>query len=151
MVLIQSFDSRGFVFFTNLQSRKARELASKPAAALNAHWPHLERQVRIEGFAALVSDGEAEAYFATRPRESQIGAWASQQSQTLPSREAFDDAIAAVEARFAGGPVPRPPHWSGFRVRPVLVEFWYGAAFRLHERQRWDALEGGWQRRMLYP
>ena len=152
-VLLKAFDARGFVFYTNLTSRKGRQLAAHPRAALLFHWKGIDDgvQVKTEGPVEIVTDAEADAYFASRPRASQIGAWASLQSQTLPSREVFDEAIAAVEARFADGPVPRPPHWSGFRVRPVLVEFWYGAAFRLHERQRWDALEGGWQRRMLFP
>jgi pyridoxamine 5'-phosphate oxidase len=152
-VLLKAFDARGFVFYTNLDSRKGRQLAAHPRAALLFHWKGIDDgvQVKIEGPVERVTDAEADAYFAQRPRGSQVGAWASKQSQTLGSREEFDEAIAAIEARFAGAPVPRPPHWSGFRVRPVLLEFWYGAAFRLHERQRWDLLDGGWQRRMLYP
>jgi pyridoxamine 5'-phosphate oxidase len=152
-VLLKAFDARGFVFYTNLDSRKGRQLAAHPRAALLFHWKGIDDgvQVKTEGPVERVTDAEADAYFASRPRGSQVGAWASLQSQTLGSREEFDDAIARVEARFQGGPVPRPPHWSGFRVRPVLLEFWYGAAFRLHERQRWDAVDGGWQRRMLYP
>ena len=152
-VLLKAFDARGFVFYTNLDSRKGRQLAAHPRAALLFHWKGIDDgvQVKTEGPVERVTDAEADAYFATRPRGSQIGAWASRQSQTLPSRAAFEDAIAETESRFAGGPVPRPPHWSGFRVRPVLLEFWYGADFRLHERQRWDAVDGGWQRRMLYP
>jgi pyridoxamine 5'-phosphate oxidase len=152
-VLLKAFDARGFVFYTNLESRKGRQLAAHPRAALLFHWKGIDAgvQVHVEGAIERVTDAEADAYFASRPRGSQVGAWASLQSQTLPSREAFEAAIDAVEARFAGGPVPRPPHWSGFRVRPAMVEFWYGADFRLHERQRWEAVDGGWQRRMLYP
>jgi pyridoxamine 5'-phosphate oxidase len=152
-VLLKAFDARGFVFYTNLDSRKGRQLAAHPRAALLFHWKGIDDgvQVKTEGAVERVTDAEADAYFASRPRGSQVGAWASKQSHTLGSREEFEAAIAEVEARFEGGPVPRPPHWSGFRVRPVLLEFWYGAAFRLHERQRWDAVDGGWQRRMLYP
>jgi pyridoxamine 5'-phosphate oxidase len=152
-VLLKAFDARGFVFYTNTQSRKGRQLAAHPHAALLFHWKGVDDgvQVKIEGGVERVTDAEADAYFAERPRGSQVGAWASLQSQTLDSRETFEARIEEVEARFAGRDVPRPPHWSGFRVRPVMVEFWYGAAFRLHERQRWEALDGGWQRRMLYP
>ncbi len=152
-VLLKGFDERGFVFFTNTQSRKGRQLAANPRAALLFHWRLVDEgvQVKVEGAVERVTDAEADAYHASRPRGSQIGAWASLQSQTLESREAFEARIAEIEVRFEGGPVPRPPHWSGFRVRPHLLEFWYGAAFRLHERQRWEALDGGWRRRMLFP
>ena len=153
MVLLKDFDQRGFVFYTNFESRKGRQLAAHPRAALLFHWKGIDEgvQVLVEGDVEVVTDAEADAYFASRPHGSQVGAWASLQSQTLASREDFEARIAEVEARFAGGPVPRPPHWSGFRVRPALVEFWYGAAFRLHERQRWEVVDGGWQRRMLFP
>jgi pyridoxamine 5'-phosphate oxidase len=152
-VLLKAFDARGFVFYTNLDSRKGQHLAANPRAGLLFHWKELEDgvQVKVEGATEVVTDAEADAYFAVRPRESQIGAWASLQSQTLPDRGVFEARLAEMEARFAGGPVPRPPRWSGFRVRPVALEFWYGARFRLHERQRWTVLDGGWQRRMLYP
>jgi pyridoxamine 5'-phosphate oxidase len=159
-VLLKAFDERGFVFYTNLDSRKGRQLAADPRAALLFHWKHLDHgiQVHAEGVVESVTDAEADAYWATRPRESQLGGWASLQSQTLPDRATFEDRVAEAEARFAGGPVPRPPHWSGFRLRPRVVEFWYGARFRLHERQRWEVVapapagvDGGWQRRMLYP
>jgi pyridoxamine 5'-phosphate oxidase len=152
-VLLKGFDARGFVFYTNFQSRKGRQLAAHPHAALLFHWKDVDDgvQVKVEGGVEVVTDAEADAYFASRPRGSQVGAWASLQSQTLASREEFEARIAEVEARFEGGPVPRPPHWSGFRVRPAMVEFWYGAAFRLHERQRWEVVDGGWQRRMLFP
>lgn len=152
-VLLKAFDARGFVFFTNLDSRKGRQLAGCPRAALLFHWKDLDEgvQVKVEGAVEVVTDAEADVYFATRPRESQLGAWASLQSQPLPDRATFEARLAEMEARFAGGPVPRPPRWSGFRVRPAEVEFWYGARYRLHERYRWTALDGGWQRRMLYP
>lgn len=152
-VLLKAMDARGFVFYSNHDSRKGRQLDAHPSAALLFHWKFIRDgvQVQVEGDVTRVSDAEADAYFASRPRPSQIGAWASLQSQTLPSREVFDQRIDAIEARFAGVPVPRPPHWGGFRVVPVLIEFWYGARFRLHERQRHDFIEGAWQQRMLYP
>jgi pyridoxamine 5'-phosphate oxidase len=152
-VLLKGFDERGFVFFTNFDSRKGRQLAANPRAALLFHWRMIRDgvQVKIEGSVEPVSAAEADDYFASRPRPSQIGAWASLQSQTLESREVFEQRIAEVEKRFDGIPVTRPPHWSGFRVVPELVEFWYGARYRLHERQRYDRIDGQWQRRMLYP
>lgn len=154
-VLLKSWDEHGFVFYTNFESRKGRQLAANPQAALLFLWKGLRGgehvQAKIEGTVEPVTAAEADAYFAVRPRESQIGAWASRQSQTLDSRETFDARFAEFEARFAGGPVPRPPHWSGFRVVPELIEFWYGARFRLHERQRFERVEGRWHRRMLYP
>jgi pyridoxamine 5'-phosphate oxidase len=154
-VLLKAFDERGFVFYTNFESRKGRQLAANPQAALLFLWKGLRGrehvQVKIEGTVEPVTVAEAEAYFAKRPRESQIGAWASLQSQTLPSREEFERRYAAVEQRFEGVPVPRPPHWSGFRVVPELIEFWYGAKFRLHERQRYERVDGAWTKRMLYP
>jgi pyridoxamine 5'-phosphate oxidase len=155
-VLLKAFDARGFVFYTNLDSRKGRQLAADPRAAITFHWRLLDEgvQVHAEGVVEPVTDAEADAYWATRPRASQLGGWASLQSQTLPDRGTFESRLAEAEVRFAEGPVPRPPHWSGFRLRPAMVEFWYGARFRLHERQRWEAasgVDGGWQRRMLYP
>ena len=152
-VLLKDADARGFVFYTNFGSRKGQQLLADPRCALLFHWKWLRDgvQVNVQGRAEPVSAEEADAYFATRPRGSQAGAWASLQSQTLDSRETFEARIAEAEARFEGVDVPRPPGWSGWRVRPVAVEFWYGAAFRLHERQRWEWVDGGWRRRMLYP
>jgi len=152
-VLLKGFDQRGFVFYTNFESRKGRQLAANPQAALLFHWKTLRDgvQVKIEGTVEPVSAAEADAYFASRPRDSQIGAWASRQSQTLESREILEGRIAEYEQKFAGADVPRPPHWSGFRVVPELIEFWYGAKFRLHERHRYERLDGAWHRRMLFP
>lgn len=152
-VLLKGFDARGFVFYTNFDSRKGRQLADNPRAALLFHWKLIREgvQVLVEGTTEPVSAAEADAYFASRPRGSQIGAWASLQSRTLPRREDFDARIAEMEARFEGGDVPRPPHWSGFRVVPDMVEFWYGAAFRWHERHRHERVDGRWSERMLYP
>jgi pyridoxamine 5'-phosphate oxidase len=152
-VLLKDFDTHGFVFYTNFESRKGRQLATNPQAALLFHWKTLGDgvQVKIEGTVEPVSAAEADAYFATRPRDSQIGAWASKQSQTLDSRQTLEARIAEYEQKFAGADVPRPPHWSGFRVVPELIEFWYGAKFRLHERQRYERLDGAWHRRMLFP
>jgi len=152
-VLLKGVDARGFVFFTNFTSRKGQQLAANPQAALLFHWKLIREgvQVKIEGSVEPVTAAEADAYFTRRPRPSQIGAWASLQSQTLESREVFEARIAEVEKRYEGMDVPRPPHWSGFRVVPELVEFWYGATYRLHERQRFERVEGQWQQRMLFP
>jgi pyridoxamine 5'-phosphate oxidase len=152
-VLLKAFDARGFVFYTNFDSHKGRQLASNPQAALLFLWKNLDNQiqVRIEGTVEPVSIEEADAYFAGRPRESQIGAWASKQSATLDSRETFDTQIAHYDKKFEGIEVPRPPHWSGFRVVPEMFEFWYGAEFRLHERQCYERVNGEWNKRMLFP
>ncbi|NIK01107.1 pyridoxamine 5'-phosphate oxidase [Xanthomonas cannabis] len=154
-VLLKAFDARGFVFYTHLDSAKGRDLQTHPQAALLFLWRSLREagiQVRIEGGVQLVSADEADAYFASRPRMSQIGAWASLQSQTLGSRAEFDAAIAKVEATFDGRQVPRPDGWGGFRVVPQAFEFWYGANFRLHERWRYEAdAASHWTKRMLYP
>ena len=154
-VLLKEFDPRGFVFYTHLDSPKGRDLRANPHAALLFLWRGLREagvQARIAGGVAQVADAEADAYFASRPRMSQIGAWASRQSATLDSREAFERAIAEAEARFAGGEVPRPAGWSGFRVVPDSFEFWYGAGYRLHERWCYrHEIEGHWSKRMLYP
>ena len=152
-VLLKTVDERGFVFFTNFNSRKGKHLAANPQAALLFHWKHLQEgvQVKIEGTVEPVSAAEADAYFAVRPRGSQIGAWASLQSQTLASRELFEQRVADVEKQYEGIDVPRPPHWSGFRVVPERIEFWYGARFRLHERQCYQRVDGAWTQVMLYP
>ncbi len=154
-VLLKAFDARGFVFYTHLDSHKGRELAANPRVALLFLWRSLREagiQVRVEGMAEAVDAAEADTYFASRPRPSQIGAWASHQSATLASREEFERYIAETEARFEGQPVPRPAGWSGYRVVPQALEFWYGAQFRLHERWRYERDAGGaWSKRMLFP
>ena len=152
-VLLKDFDERGFVFYTNLGSHKGRELHENPQVALLFLWKLLDpqTQVRIEGRVEPVTDAEADAYFASRDRISQIGAWASKQSEILDSRSTFEQRIAEVERSYEGVPVPRPPFWSGLRVVPDAFEFWYGAKFRLHERQRYELSDGVWSKRMLYP
>lgn len=152
-VLLKGFDARGLVFYTNFDSRKGRQLAANPQAALSFHWKTLRDgvQVQIEGTVEPVTRAEADAYFASRPRGSQLGAWASLQSQPLDRRETFEARLAQFEQEFAGREVARPPQWSGFRVVPERIEFWYGAMFRLHERQLYQRLDGVWHRRMLYP
>jgi pyridoxamine 5'-phosphate oxidase len=151
VVLLKDFDEQGFVFYTNHASRKGREVLSAKAVALNFYWPSLDTQVRVEGQAATVSDAEADAYFATRPRESQLGAWASLQSQALPSREALEARLAEVTARYAGADVPRPAHWSGFRVSPQRLEFWRAHPHRLHWRDVYERDGDAWQKGLLYP
>jgi len=153
-VLLKGFDERGFVFYTNLESHKGQQMAANPQVALLFLWKGLRQQVqvKIEGRVTPVEPAEADAYFASRPRDSQLGAWASLQSQTLDSRETFERRLAEFEARFANAPVPRPPHWSGRRVVPDMMEFWYGARYRLHERHRYERDgESQWSRRLLYP
>jgi pyridoxamine 5'-phosphate oxidase len=152
-VLLKAYDERGFVFYTNYDSRKGQQLTANPQAALLFLWKTLREQVqvKVEGSVEPVSLAEADAYFASRPRPSQIGAWASLQSQTLDARETFEARIDAFEKKFEGAQVPRPPHWSGFRVVPERIEFWYGARFRLHERHHYQRVDGQWTRRMLYP
>lgn len=151
MVLLKDVDERGFVFYTNLGSAKGRQLAANPQAALLFHWKSLRRQVRVRGTVSRVTDEEADAYFATRARASQIGAWASDQSQPLPDRLALEKRIADVGLRFGLGKVPRPPHWSGFRVTPQVIEFWRDRPFRLHERLVFAREGDGWTTRRLYP
>jgi pyridoxamine 5'-phosphate oxidase len=153
MVLLKGVGSKGFVFYTNEGSAKGRELDASPRAALLFHWKSLRRQVRIRGAVGAVSDDESDAYFATRSRPSQLGAWASRQSRPLESRAVFEGEIADVTARFAGGEVPRPPFWRGFRVEPASIEFWRDGQYRLHERLTFSRLASGveWSRERLYP
>jgi pyridoxamine 5'-phosphate oxidase len=153
IVLLKGADERGFRFFTNYQSDKGNQLEAHPQVALCFHWKTLREgvQVRIEGVARKLMDEESDAYFATRPRMSQIGAWASLQSQTLPDRETFEQRVARYEQEFDGRDVTRPPHWGGYVVEPDMIEFWYGAQFRLHERVRWSRHGQTWTHRMLYP
>ncbi len=151
MVLLKEASETGFVFYTNTESAKGLELAANPKAALVLHWKSLRRQVRARGIVTQVSAEEADAYFASRPRDSRIGAWASQQSRPLESRFAFEKAIATYAAKFAVGAVPRPPHWTGYRIRPVQIEFWHDRPFRLHDRVRFTRTEEGWARTRLYP
>ncbi|MHA1536549.1 MAG: pyridoxamine 5'-phosphate oxidase [Alphaproteobacteria bacterium] len=151
MVLLRGLDERGFVFYTNTQSRKGEEIRANPNAALCFHWKSLGRQVRIEGPLAPVEAHEADAYFADRARGSQIGAWASDQSRPLPSRRALEKQVAKFAARFGLAKVPRPEHWSGYRVTPVHIEFWREARFRLHERIVYHRGEDGWTSQRLFP
>jgi pyridoxamine 5'-phosphate oxidase len=153
VVLLKGFDARGFVFYTNLQSQKGRELAAHPAAALTFYFQPLGRQVRVEGLVSPVLPEEADAYFATRPRGSQVGAWASAQSAPLPSRQTLEARFAEVEARHQGQSIPRPPHWSGFRLVPDRIEFWVGRENRLHEREVFirERPDGPWTVQHLYP
>ena len=152
MVLLKGFDGDGFVFYTNLESSKGRQLAAVPKAALCFHWKSLRRQIRVRGNVEPVTAEEADAYFATRARLSRIGAWASRQSRPLESRFALEKAVALNTARFAAKPIPRPPHWSGFRIAPVEIEFWRDGAFRLHDRVRFSRATGeGWTKNRLFP
>lgn len=153
MVLMKGWDEAGFVFYTNTESAKGRELLSGKKAALVLHWKSLRRQVRVRGPVGIVTDAEADEYFQSRPRDSRIGAWASQQSRPLESRFALEKAVATNAAKYAIGEVPRPPHWTGFRIRPVEIEFWHDKPFRLHDRIvfRRPAPEGGWTKARLYP
>lgn len=151
MVLLKGFDRAGFVFYTNLESRKGEQIAAVPKAALCFHWKSLRRQVRVRGRTEAVEPEEADAYFATRPRLSRIGAWASRQSRPLDSRLALEKAVALYTARYAAATIPRPPHWSGFRVVPQEIEFWRDGAFRLHDRLRFTRAGDGWSRAALFP
>lgn len=150
-VLLKALDERGAVFYTNLMSRKARELAANPRAALCLYWDPLRIQVLIEGRAEPVSDAEADAYWATRPRTSQLGAWASEQSQPLSSRAVLVARFAGFSAQYAGRPIPRPPHWSGLRVVPDRIEIWRARPFRLHERILYQRRGRRWVKSLLYP
>ena len=151
VVLLKAFDARGFVFYTNVNSLKGRQLDANSAAALNFLWREIYQQVRVEGRAEAVTPEEADAYFASRPRGSQIGAWASEQSQPLDSRETLLKRVEAVEARFSGREVPRPDFWSGYRVKPQVVEFWYGSEHRLHDRYHYRLEDERWICQRLYP
>ena len=151
IVLLKAWDAHGFVFYTNLDSHKGRDIAANALVGLDFHWKSLGRQVRIEGRAEAVSDAEADAYFATRPRDSQLGAWASEQSQPMAARAEFDARFAAMSVRFGDGAVPRPPRWSGFRVVPAAIEFWEARDFRHHDRTRYVLGADGWAARLLFP
>jgi pyridoxamine 5'-phosphate oxidase len=151
MVLLRGADARGFVFHTNYNSRKARDLTGNAHAALCVHWPTLEEQIRIEGSVVTLPSDESDAYFASRPRASQIGAWASDQSAVLPNRRLLEERFREVAARFEGQPVPRPPFWGGFRIVPDRIEFWYGGADRLHDRILYVRDESGWRIERLFP
>jgi pyridoxamine 5'-phosphate oxidase len=151
MVLLKGHDARGFVFYTNFQSAKGRELIATPKAALLFHWKSLRRQVRVRGPVSEVTPEEADAYFASRPRDSRIGAWASDQSRPLEGRFALERRVAEYALKFGLGEVPRPPHWSGFRVTPGEIEFWKDGAFRLHDRILYRRDGDGWETTRLYP
>ena len=153
MVLMKGYDEQGFVFYTNTGSAKGTQLLASRKAAIVFHWKSLHRQVRVRGPIERVSDAEADAYFQSRPRDSRIGAWASQQSRPLESRFALEKAVAVNAAKYAVGTVPRPPHWTGFRIMPVAIEFWHDRPFRLHDRITFSRAEpnGDWTRHRLYP
>ena len=151
MVLLKGHGPDGFVFYTNREGRKAADLAANPHAALLFHWKSLRRQVRIEGAVTLATDAESDAYFASRSRDSQLGAWASDQSRPLDSRETFEARVDAAKAQFEGRDVPRPPHWGGYRVTPQAIEFWQDCAHRLHERRLFTRDGDGWTEGLLFP
>ena len=151
VVLLRGVDARGYTFFTNFNSRKGRELDANPKAALCFHWITLDEQIRVEGYIERISDAESDAYFVSRPRGSQLGAWASDQSQILPSRETLEERYREIERRFEGQAVQRPAFWGGYRVVPHRIEFWYGRPDRLHDRVVYIRENGGWTIERLYP
>jgi pyridoxamine 5'-phosphate oxidase len=151
MVLCKQLDAEGVVFYSNVESAKGRELAVAPRAAVLFHWKSLRRQARFRGAVTQVSDAEADAYFHSRPRRSQVGAWASQQSRPLESRARLEALVADYEGKFGDGEIPRPDYWRGFRLTPVEIEFWSDGAFRLHDRVRFTRQGGGWRRQRLFP
>lgn len=151
MVLLKEFDNRGFVFFTNYESRKAKELEANPKAALLVHWAFLQRQVRVEGRVERVTREESEAYFRSRQRGSRIGAWASKQSRPLASRDELEQRVSDMKRRFEGDEIPLPDFWGGYRVVPKRIEFWQGRLYRLHDRIVFSRLENGWQTERLFP
>jgi pyridoxamine 5'-phosphate oxidase len=151
MVLLKGFDQKGFVFYTNFDSAKGQEILGSMKAAMCFHWKSLRRQVRVRGPVEIVSDAEADAYYASRPRGSRIGAWASKQSRELESRFALEKAVAEYTARYPIGDIPRPAHWSGFRIVPQQIEFWHDRPFRLHDRVVFTHTDGGWEKSRLYP
>ncbi|GAA4522966.1 pyridoxamine 5'-phosphate oxidase [Chelativorans composti] len=151
MVLLKGYDTSGFVFYTNFESTKGREILGSMKAAMCFHWKSLRRQVRIRGTVETASNEEADEYYASRPRGSRIGAWASKQSRPLESRFALEKAVAEYTAKYAIGDIPRPPYWSGFRIVPVSIEFWHDRPFRLHDRVIFTRAEGGWNKTRLYP
>jgi pyridoxamine 5'-phosphate oxidase len=151
MVLLKGYDKDGFVFFTNFESAKGKELLAQPKAALCLHWKSLRRQIRVRGTITQVSTAESEAYFSSRPRGARIGAWASQQSRPLESRFALEKAVASYTAKFGVGEIPRPEYWSGFRITPATIEFWRNGTFRLHDRIVFTRTDEGWSKVRLYP
>jgi pyridoxamine 5'-phosphate oxidase len=151
MVLLKSFDDRGFIVYTNYHSAKGRQIEQNPRVSLLFYWPSLERQVRIEGRCERVSSGEADAYFAARPRGSQLGSAVSRQSEVAPSRQTIDDAYVALEREVGEGPVPRPAHWGGYLIVPTSIEFWQGRESRLHDRLRYTRHDGAWEMDRLWP
>lgn len=151
MVLLKGWDAEGFVFYTNLESRKGREIAGNPFAAICIHWKSLRKQIRIEGALTPVTDAEADAYFASRPRESRIGAWASQQSRPMEGMMRLEREVAKYTVKYAVGEIPRPPFWSGFRLKPDTIEFWHDRSFRLHERQVFVRDGDEWSVTHLFP